>query len=63
VLGFIGSGKGVVLSEGRATPVTWSKASEQAPTIVMGPDGQELSLVRGRIFIQAVPVGTKITIR
>ena len=63
VLGFIGSGKGVVLSEGRATPVTWSKASEQAPTIVMGPDGQELSLVRGRIFIQAVPVGTKVTIR
>ena len=62
VLGFIGSGKGVVLSEGKTIQVTWSKASEQAPTIVSGPDGAELSLVRGRIFIQAVPTGTKVSI-
>jgi hypothetical protein len=63
VLGYIGTGKGVVLSEGKSVAVTWSKAGEQDPTIVTGPDGNELSLIRGRIFIQAVPIGTKVTIR
>lgn len=63
VLGFVGSGKATIFSEGLAVTGTWSKASETAPTILRGPDGEELELVRGRIFIQVVPTGTKVTVK
>jgi hypothetical protein len=60
VLGFIGSGVAWVFSEGKVVVGTWSKPSELAPTEIIGPDGQELPLVRGRIFMQVVPLGTNV---
>ena len=62
VLGFVGSGPATIFMEGVAIQGTWSKASETAPTLILGPDGEELPLVRGRIFIQAVPTGTKVAV-
>ena len=62
VLGYIGTGKAQVFSEGRMVEGTWSKAGVPDPTLVMGPDGKELPLVRGRIFIQVVPVSTKVVV-
>ena len=62
VLGFVGSGKAMVFMEGRVVEATWSKASLADPTLIVGPDGAELPLVRGRIMIQVVPLGTKVTI-
>src|SRR5262245_61711504 len=47
VLGFVGSGKATFFSEGKTVTGTWSKASELAPTLFLGPDGAELPLVRG----------------
>jgi hypothetical protein len=61
VLGFIGSGRAVVFMEGHSVQATWSKPSEFAPTIILGPDGTELPFVRGRIFMQVVPIGTSVT--
>jgi Protein of unknown function (DUF3048) N-terminal domain/Protein of unknown function (DUF3048) C-terminal domain len=61
VLGFVGSGPATIFMEGVSVSGTWSKASETAPTLILGPDGAELPLVRGRIFIQVVPTGTKVT--
>ena len=62
VLGYIGTGKATIYMEGRAIQGTWSKASEAAPTLILGPDGTELPFVRGRIFMQVVPTGTKVTV-
>jgi hypothetical protein len=60
VLGFIGSGDAWVYSEGTLVKGRWSKTSESAPTLILGSDGNELPLVRGRIFMQVVPLGTKV---
>jgi hypothetical protein len=61
VLGFVGSGKALVYSEGRMVEGTWSKASETSPTLVLGPDGAEVPFIRGRIFLQVVPLKTRIS--
>lgn len=60
VLGYIGSGKAMVFMEGRVIDATWAKAGVTDPTLIYGPDGIELPLLRGRIFIQVVPIGTKV---
>ena len=57
----IGTGVALVISEGKTVNATWSKAAADAPTKLLGADGHELSLVRGRIFIEVVPTGTKVT--
>lgn len=63
VLGYIGTGKAQIFAEGKLVEGTWSKAGVSEPTLILGADGQELPLVRGRIFIQVVPVATEITVR
>ncbi len=61
VLGFVGHGSATVFMEGRAVAATWSKASALAPTLIVGTDGREVPFIRGRIFFQIVPTGTKVT--
>jgi hypothetical protein len=60
VLGDIGSGKALVFRDGRVTLGTWQKASETAPTRLLDSAGAEISLVRGRTFIQVVPAGLAV---
>lgn len=60
VLGFVGTGVATIFMEGRAIQGTWSKAGASDPTLILGPDGRELPLIRGRMFMQVVPTGTKI---
>ena len=60
VLGFIGSGVAWVYTEGTLVKGRWSKPHEGDPTVILGPDGVELPFVRGRIFMQVVPIGTKV---
>jgi hypothetical protein len=61
VFGHIGTGKALVFRDGRVFKGTWKKPSAAALTRFYGPDGTEISLVRGRIFIQIVPTGAKVT--
>lgn len=63
VLGFVGTGDALVISEGRSVAARWSKAGESEPTRILDIDGHDLALVRGRIFIQVVPLGTKVVVR
>lgn len=60
VLGFVGSGQAWIFSEGLLVKGRWSKPAESDPTIILGPDGSEMALVRGRIFIEVVPLGTRV---
>lgn len=62
VLGFIGRGTALVISEGKVVEATWSKKDDRSPTILTGPDGQEVAFVRGRIFFQIVPLSTTVTV-
>ena len=61
VLDQIGSGTALVFREGRFWKATWRKPSIAAMTRVFDVSGTEIPLVRGRKFIQVVPIGTKIT--
>ncbi len=61
VVGQIGTGKAMVFRDGQAIPATWQKKNDTDLTRLYDASGQEISLVRGRIFIQIVPTGTKVT--
>lgn len=63
VLDQIGSGTALVFREGRVWKATWRKPTIAAMTQVFDASGAEIPLVRGRTFIQVVPIGTKITYR
>jgi Protein of unknown function (DUF3048) N-terminal domain/Protein of unknown function (DUF3048) C-terminal domain len=60
VLGFIGSGVAWIYSEGLLVKGRWSKPHANDPTIILGPSGEELPFVRGRIFMQVVPLKTPV---
>ncbi|MEX1171259.1 MAG: DUF3048 domain-containing protein, partial [Chloroflexota bacterium] len=57
----LGTGKALVFREGRVVTATWSKAGDDAPTLLLDEAGNEIPLVRGRTFIQVVPIGTRVT--
>jgi hypothetical protein len=61
VLDQIGSGRSIVFRDGLAFEGTWRKADAGDLTRFYDADGQEVSLVRGRIFIQVVARGTDVT--
>jgi hypothetical protein len=63
VIDLVGTGRALVLREGVSVEATWSKADLASPTILLGPDGAELTLVRGTTFVQVVAVGTKLEVR
>ena len=60
-IGNVGQGKAIVFKEGKAITGTWKKASDTALTRFYDDSGNEISLVRGEIFIQSVPPGTAVT--
>ena len=63
VLDQVGTGKAFVFRDGKAIVGTWSKPDNTALTRFFDGDGNEISLVRGRIFIQVVPTGTNVTFK
>jgi Protein of unknown function (DUF3048) C-terminal domain/Protein of unknown function (DUF3048) N-terminal domain len=61
VLDHIGSGKALVFRDGHVIKGEWRKASASDLTRFYDTKGQEVTLVRGRIFIQVVPLGADVT--
>jgi hypothetical protein len=61
VLDQIGSGKALVFHDGHVVSGTWRKANDGDLTRFFDASGNEIPLVRGRIFIQVVATGTKVT--
>lgn len=60
-VGNVGSGQAIVFEEGKAVTATWKKTSDTALTRFYDKSGKEISLVRGEIFLQSVPIGTSVT--
>jgi hypothetical protein len=58
----IGSGDALVFQNGKATEATWNKLDEE--TRIKFTDNKtdkEISIVRGQVFIEILPVGNKVT--
>ena len=61
VLAQIGKGTAWVFRDGLIIKGTWKKADQGALTRFFDAAGKEITLVRGRTFIQVVASGTKVT--
>jgi hypothetical protein len=61
VLAQIGEGTALVFRDGLVIRGTWRKKDQGGLTRFYDAGGKEISLVRGRIFIQVVPTGAKVT--
>jgi len=61
LLDHIGQGKALVFRDGHVIKGTWRKSSASGLTRFFDASGKEITLVRGRIFIQVVAKGTKVT--
>jgi hypothetical protein len=61
VLGYTGTGQAIVFRDGRAFPGQWRKKDDGDLTRFYDAAGNEVTLVRGPIFIQVVPAGTNVT--
>jgi hypothetical protein len=61
VLDQIGTGRAIVFRDGKAFDGKWIKTSVGDLTRFYDSAGKEISLVPGRIFIQVVATGTKVT--
>lgn len=51
----VGSGNGLVFTDGGVTEVTWSKAGRDERTMFYNQDGEEMQFNRGKIWICVVP--------
>ena len=61
LLDHIGKGKALVFHDGHVIKGTWRKESASGLTRFFDASGNEIPLVRGRIFIQVVEKGTRVT--
>ena len=61
MLAQIGTGKALVFRDGHVIVGTWRKSTADDLTRFFDADGTEITLVRGRIFIQVVPLGANVT--
>jgi hypothetical protein len=52
----VGSGKGWVLRDGDAIPVTWKKDAHNVRTQLIGADGKEVPLNPGNTWYSIVPL-------
>lgn len=58
-----GKGEGLYVSQGKAIPITWEKASDDAQTMYYTKDGQELVLNPGLTWIEVTDTSTDVTIK
>jgi hypothetical protein len=58
--GTIGQGDAMIFQNGKAIEGQWSKASRTARTEFTDETGAEIEFVRGRIWIEGVPIGTEV---
>ena len=61
LLDHIGKGRALVFHDGHVIKGTWRKATASGLTRFFDEAGDEIPLVRGRIFIQVVEKGTRVT--
>ena len=58
----VGSGEGMYITNGYATPIKWSKTDRKAKTVYTYPNGEEVKLNDGNTYIQLQSNNQKYTI-
>ncbi len=58
--GTIGSGKALIFQDGKVIVGKWNKASRTARSKFTDAQGKEVSLNRGQVWIQIIPVGNNV---
>ena len=61
-LDLVGSGDGYYMSNGKAIPIQWSRASEDAPFVYTTATGEELAMLPGNTYVGIVPSSDSISI-
>lgn len=56
----IGSGDAIIFQNGRTIKGTWKKTAQNSRTIFYNSSGDEIEIVRGQVWIEAVPLGGAI---
>jgi len=56
-----GTGKALVFQNGEVVEGAWSKATQASRTKFLDGKGKEISLVKGKIWIEIVPAGNEVT--
>lgn len=59
----LGTGKGYYITNGKAIEITWKKESETSKTKFYNNDGEQILFNSGNIWVQVVPLNTKITFK
>lgn len=54
----VGSGTGIYLADGHATPITWEKADELTQFTFRDSNGKPIELIPGNTWIELVPSGS-----
>lgn len=57
----VGSGDALIFQDGKAIEGTWSKEDEESQLKFFDDSEEEVSMVRGQVFIEVLPVGNKVT--
>ncbi|MEA3355007.1 MAG: DUF3048 domain-containing protein [Patescibacteria group bacterium] len=60
LLGTIGKGKAFIIKDGQLIEGTWAKSTRLKRTIFYDEKGKEINFNPGRIWISALPIGTKV---
>lgn len=55
-----GSGKALIFQNGKAVDASWQKTDAKSRIKFEDSSGQEISMVRGKIFIEILPIGNKV---
>lgn len=57
----VGTGTGYVFQDGKVIKITWKKPDEESMFRFYDEKGKEVNLVRGKIFVEILPTGNKVT--
>jgi hypothetical protein len=59
--GNIGEGEALVFQEGKVIEGNWEKESRLDRTRIYTADGEEVEFVPGQIWLEILPLGTKVS--
>jgi hypothetical protein len=58
----VGSGKGLLLRDGRTYPITWQRSAEEVPTAYLDAEGQPIAQDPGQVWVLLVDRDRKVEI-
>ena len=57
----VGSGEMLFFKNGQVFKGTWSRDDEETQIKFFDQNGKEITIVRGQVFVEILPIGNKVT--